>query len=703
MLFEFSIARKYLLPKKKQLSLSLIALMSVGVISLVVWLILVFLSVTDGIEKNWLKKLTSFNAPIQITPTKNYYQSYYYQIDSISEKSDYTYKSIREKALATITDPHSPGEDLPIPIYWPKKEVDLSGATKDLVKLAFLSIDQIKKREHQPLIAQDYEVSGALLKLLMIRPEGPSFLEKTSHTQNYLTQASYINSFSNKSPHLHGLIDPPRIQDINHLFYLAELSSEGVMADNPDRLSQNSIDAFRLQLSSLMKNLTLKRVKSSEKKAPFLAKLLPENISFQVLAYRKANHISYFLFSQKKESESPYFEKGTIKKQNGQFLFTSLKGETTKTSLTTPLFTEELLSMEATFKPVDIEKISNLQELKLNVRFSLQGELLTGTIPWEGIEIEEAIPKVEFTSEPTSPPPWTYRFNDKTLLPQNFKGAAPILLPKNFQTNGVMIGDRGYFSYNAPTTSAIQEQRLPFYIGGFYDPGVMQIGARMILTSPEVVHTINMASQSFSFDQNMVNGIQVWFHDLNQTAQIEKELTEAFSQAGILPYWKITPYYEYDFAKDLLLQFQSDKYLFTLIGVIVLIVACSNIISLLVILVNDKKREIAILSAMGASKKSIASIFTLCGGVMGSLSTLIGTAAAFLTIHHIDTVVHFLSFLQGHEAFNAIFYGKSLPNELSQRALIFILIATPIISILAGLVPALKACKVDPSKILRSE
>ena len=61
--------------------------MSVFVISLVVWLVLVFLSITSGIEKNWLSKLTSLHAPIRISPTEEYYQSYYYNIDSISSKS----------------------------------------------------------------------------------------------------------------------------------------------------------------------------------------------------------------------------------------------------------------------------------------------------------------------------------------------------------------------------------------------------------------------------------------------------------------------------------------------------------------------------------------------------------------------------------------------------------------------------------------
>jgi lipoprotein-releasing system permease protein len=134
-----------------------------------------------------------------------------------------------------------------------------------------------------------------------------------------------------------------------------------------------------------------------------------------------------------------------------------------------------------------------------------------------------------------------------------------------------------------------------------------------------------------------------------------------------------------------------------------LIVACCNIISLLVLLVNDKKQEIGILQAMGASPKSIATIFGLCGITVGILSSLIGTTAALFTMHNIDAVAHFLSAVQGHEVFNAAFYGKSLPRELSHNAVLFILVTTPIISLCAGLVPAIKACRLRPSVILRQE
>jgi lipoprotein-releasing system permease protein len=698
-LFEFSVARKYLIPKKKQLSMSLIALMSIGVISLVVWLILVFLSVTDGIEKNWLQKLTSLNAPIQITPTDAYYESYYYQVDSISHESDFSHKSIREKAISALTDPYQPHQDPEIPLYWPEKESNEEGEAKDLVKLAFASIHNLGN----DLIAQDYEVSGALLKLRMVRPQGSFFASKRSHLQSYLSQISYISSFPEKNPRLQSLIESPRIEDLNHLFYLTELSSTPITSDQVEPVSKGDQKKFQKRLEPLLKHIKIQKVKTRTQNISFLLPLLKENTPLHVQAYQKGNHLSYFILDNRQSPHSPFFEEGTLHREKDRLIYRSLEGKITEVGLMSSLFSKEPLSMEAKLETPHLDQLMSLSDLKIHVKLKLQKHLIEGTIPWENIEIEEADCQVAFEQEPEIPPPWAYTVQSLPVLPKSSSRIATAIFPRSFQTSGVRIGDTGYFSYTAATTSSAQEQRLPIEVGGFYDPGIMGMGTRMILTDERLVHTINSSSQTASFDQNMMNGIQIWYKDLGKTAEVKKKLTEAFAKAEILPYWKITPYYDYDFAKDLLQQFQSDKYLFTLIGLIVLLVACTNIISLLVILVNDKKKEIAILSAMGAPKKSIAIIFTLCGGVVGCFSTLIGTIAALLTLHYIDGVVQFLSFLQGHEAFNSLFYGKSLPSQLSERALTFILIATPIVSFAAGLVPALKACRLHPSKILRSE
>ena len=95
---------------------------------------------------------------------------------------------------------------------------------------------------------------------------------------------------------------------------------------------------------------------------------------------------------------------------------------------------------------------------------------------------------------------------------------------------------------------------------------------------------------------------------------MKEEILQALKRDGLDNYWKVTTFREYDFAKDLIQQFQSDKYLFALVGMIILIVACCNIISMLVLLVNDKKREIGILQAMGLA--GLASLLFLASVVL---------------------------------------------------------------------------------------
>lgn len=497
-MFELRVALKYLVPKTKSLSTALISLMSVFVISLVVWLVLVFLSVTAGIEKNWLNKLTSLYAPLRISPTDDYYRSYYYQVDGIAAHSNYTLKTIGEKAVAPQSDPYQPDSDIEIPLYWSDADVDSHQQLKDPVKLAFRELQQLQAT-FPDLYFQDYEISGALLKL---------DLDRGGRTST-LSQMTYLLSFAEENPRLAGLLLP----------------AEG---------------AYRARVV-------------------------------------------------------------------------------------------------------------------------------------EG----------------------------KVILPSGPETA--VLLPKSYRDSGVKLGDRGFLIYSVSSASSSQEQRIPIRTAGFYDPGFLSLGNRCLIVPSSITRQISASTQTYSSDGAPTNGIFVWPKNINQVGEIQDAIALRFEKLGIADYWKLTTFEEYEFSKDLLQQLRSDRLLFTLIAVIILLVACCNIISLLVLLVNDKKREIAILQSMGASFKSIASIFAICGAALGLISCLIGTTLAILTLHNLNALVSFLSKLQGRNAFNPTFFGQSLPNELSLDALTFVLIATPLLSILAGLIPAIKASRIRPSEVLRSE
>lgn len=695
-MFEFSVAKKYLIPKKKQLSVSLIALMSVGVISLVVWLVLVFLSVTDGIERSWLDKLTSLNAPLRITPTDTYYSSYYYQSDSISSASNYQYKSIHEKLDAETSDPYSPDVDREMPSLWPLKDLKEDGALKDPVKSAFNILSSLKKT-FPDLAFQEYEISGALMRLRLVRPETSGFSGLGQESESFLTQASYLASFPDKNPHLPTLISPPSLADLNHLFYLTTRSNDETL--------------FQTRIRSLLDNVEIKTLKNSFSHWRLPFSLIPDGTSLKAVAYLRGAKITHVIipdqfeeFIHSKTQMEPAIQVGQlIKGANGYVFKTKEGGQFPDLPSTLPCFSEGTLFFQVALLQESALNATRIQDIQFHAETKLQNVVLKGVIPWDGLELIDAKARTTFDTSPPLSPPWVYQFNTELALPEDAENIAGILLAKNFQDSGVRLGDQGYLSYTATTTSSVQEQRLKVFVAGFYDPGILAVGSKCIFVPASIAHAVSTASSSFILDKTLSSGIQIWFQETSDVEKIKAQLQKEFDAAGIAPYWKITTFREYDFAKDLLQQFQSDKYLFTLLALIILIVACSNIISLLVLLVNDKKREIGILQSMGASSKSIALIFGLCGTVMGLLSSLIGTLAAIFTLHHIDQVVRLLSFLQGHDAFNAVFYGQSLPNELSAEALAFVLIATPILSFCAGLVPAIKACRLRPSTILRSE
>lgn len=672
-MFELSVALKYLIPRRKQLSVSLIALLSVAVISLVVWLVLVFLSVTEGIERNWLQKLTTLNAPLRITPTNHYYSSYYYHIDEVSSNSGYTLKNIAEKVQAQNSDPYAPLEDGELPAHFPMPDLAGDSGLKDPVKGLYATLSKLKQ-SRRDLVYQDFEISGALMRLQMLRPGIGIGNEKS---QSYLTQVSYLASFPDHCPGLHSLLLPPREQDLNHLINLSAHSTELSRQDSPALTQKTDQETAQKRIKKLLSQVVIKELKPNYPLWQFPFSLLPENQILKAAAIYRSGKLIRIEIPTEGTIENPI----NIWKENDQLFISSNADDKQIISPNTPLLSHGKLLLH-------VEGVSPANSAVFKVKTALQGVSLKGEVSLRGLEIAKA----DFNTNNKSP-----------ILSVNEEKETEVLLAKSYLDSGVMIGDRGYLSYSSSTSSSLQEHRLPIFVAGFYDPGILSVGNKCILVPPSVTQAINSSSSSFNLDKTQANGILVWFDNLKNAEEIKEQIQTALADQGLDKYWKVTTFRQYDFAKDLMEQFQSDKYLFALVGVIILIVACCNIISMLVLLVNDKKREIGILQALGASHFSIASIFGTCGVLMGVLSSIIGTLGALFTLKYIDSIVRMLSFIQGHDAFNAAFFGQSLPNALSHDALKFIVITTPIISLLAGLIPAIKACLLRPSEILRAE
>lgn len=709
MFFEFSTALKYLIPRWRQFSTTIISLISIAVIALIVWLILVFFSVTNGMEKNWIEKLVSLSAPVRITPTEAYYKSYYYLIDGISHSTDYSYQSIGEKLETPKTNPYDPSLDREVPSYWPKPDLDKNFQLRDIVKLTFDMLSRVKYAPH--IYYEDYEMTIANMRLNLLRQNSYAHLSLGWDSQSFLTQLSYLSSYPSQNPQFNRTISSPTAEDLTNLLALLTLSCDTTQEDQPNISNPLPKEIFQERLHTFFHYATITHLKTPSEGWLFPKEFYPsKDLRVSVCALMEGNDIQKIFIPitkqatkllQKKllEQGLPSVSLATLSFSHHQLKLIFTNGQERSLLKNTPIFIEGDVSFPVEFKEDSIAKAHHSGELLFSLNTFVQTIPLNGLISLEKFKISHANLKDTITD--SSPPLWYLHNNNKGFLPNDPDFGNGILLPKSFRDSGSLIGDRGYLSYYTLAAGSMQEQRLPIYVSGFYDPGLTPIGGKLVITSKEITSIIRSSLEHQ--DRNLGNGINIWFDDPSFAPQVRDRLRKQLHQRGLAHYWKVEAYEDYDFAKDFVQQLRSDKTLFSLIAIIITIVACSNIISMLILLVNDKKKEVGILLSMGASPRNIATIFGICGFTMGVAGSFFGTLAAIFTLNNLEVLVNLLSSLQGHNAFNTMFYGEKLPNELSYEALTFVLFTTAITSLIAGIVPAIKASLLRPSDILRSE
>lgn len=533
-MFEIAVATQYLFPRWRRLSLSIISLIALLVVTLVVWLILSFFSVTTSLERGWMEKLITLASPIRVVPTEAYFRSSYYLLDTISSEADFSPRTLQEK-VADGKILYNPAIDPEPPSEWPPLE-------GNLLQSLFSSIEIIKE-EVPDLKASFYEVASVSLKLQIKRHV------KEEVEESVLSQTLWALSFDDKNEAFEKTLLPPSLSDVAHLG--RKVTFRG--GDLSDRLRKNLYEGK----PSLICN-----------------------------------------------------DKGCL-------------------------------------------------------------------------------------------PLWVSKTSNEWNLPEVKGWGKGILLPKQFRDVGVFIGDEGAVVYEMATLTSKQEVKHPVYVAGFYDPGLLGMGGKFLLTQPELLSLIR--SQTHQDSVAGTEGISLRFNDIDQTQLVKQKLLKEFEAKGIAPYFRVETFRDFEFVKPLLQELTSQKNLFTLLSVLILIVACSNIISLLIILINDKKREIAILRALGASTASIAFIFAFSGLVIGVLGSLLGVAVTLVTLQFVPDLLDLLSWAQGFSAFQTFFGSGGLNITLSRETLFWVMGMTSILSLFSGLIPAIKACLLKPSEALKSE
>jgi len=143
--------------------------------------------------------------------------------------------------------------------------------------------------------------------------------------------------------------------------------------------------------------------------------------------------------------------------------------------------------------------------------------------------------------------------------------------------------------------------------------------------------------------------------------------------------------------------------MFVILTMIVL-VAAFGIISTLIMLVMQKRKEIAVLKSMGATGKSIMAVFILQGMVIGAAGTLLGLLGGLLIAHNLDPIVKGIEYVFHFKAFpQDVYLLDKLPSQVLWPDVLAITLTAFGISLLATLLPARQAAAVDPVVAIRYE
>lgn len=137
---------------------------------------------------------------------------------------------------------------------------------------------------------------------------------------------------------------------------------------------------------------------------------------------------------------------------------------------------------------------------------------------------------------------------------------------------------------------------------------------------------------------------------------------------------------------------------------IIVAVAAFNLVSTLILTVNDKASDIAILRALGCSRWSILGIFMVQGSAIGVLGITLGTLIGLGLSTAISSLVQGIEWLTGVKFLNTDIYPVDyLPSQVDWQQVTVIALTAFLLSLLASIVPAIQASRTLPAKILRYE
>ena len=306
----------------------------------------------------------------------------------------------------------------------------------------------------------------------------------------------------------------------------------------------------------------------------------------------------------------------------------------------------------------------------------LSGAMLRGVIPAEENKVSEIGQNIKAGSF-------------ESLTPGSYNIVLGIELAEQL---GASIGDKVdlMIPQASVTPAGVMPRFRRFTVSGVFRVGMYEFDRGLVL--------INLQdAQALLRMGDTVTGVRLKLHDLFQAPRVSRDL--ANSMPGL--------YYVSDWTRshaNFFRAVKTEKMVMFIILSLIVGVAAFNIVSTLVMVVQDKQADIAILRTLGATPRSIMAIFMVQGSIIGFVGTLLGVTGGVLLALNVETLVPILERLTDHQFLAPdVYYISDLPSELKLSDVIRIGSLSLALGLLSTLYPAWRASRVNPAEALRYE
>ena len=202
------------------------------------------------------------------------------------------------------------------------------------------------------------------------------------------------------------------------------------------------------------------------------------------------------------------------------------------------------------------------------------------------------------------------------------------------------------------------------------------------------------AQELMGYREDQITGVELKVDDPFKVQEMDYSILNDYPQLLYIQNWVAKFGYMY---RDI----QLIRTVMYIAMVLVIGVACFNIVSTLIMAVKDKQGDIAIMRTLGANNGFIKQIFIWYGLLAGMKGCLIGIVLGVVLALNLTPIIQGIETLLGKKLLSdGIYFVDFLPSELHWFDVVLVLVAALVLSLLASLYPASRAAKLQPAQVL---